>query len=552
MYKLLPKLANGRTPEAIAIEGLLRISPKEPGPDVNFILNKAQRLFDTNLAIRNDIVKARQEGFSSMILARFTILCLGVTNTRAVVISHEREATERLLARVHGYLETFRGPKAKTRYANRNEITFPKTNASIFIGTAGSRKFGRGDTITHLHCSEIAFWENPKDLMAGLLQAVPKTGEVYRESTSNGAGTWWHRQTKRSQAGLGRFRFHFFPWHTFPEYSEDLTHEESVYVVESLDDEIEEPALLWSGKLTAGQILWRRLKIYDEFDGDLDLFKQEYPMTPEESFKVSGLSFFNKVHFDSAALWKQRGPGEWIRDGHPREGYHYSMGVDVAAGLRQDKSVIEIICAETDEQVGEFVSDRIDPAAFGHKIARLGKEFNFAFIVIESNNHGLATITAIKEGDLYPAFRMFRDKKFDNNLARLGFRTTERSKYLLLGNFRRALKETVVLCSPYLQSELQTFVSDEVGKLRAQEGCHDDAVMACALAVWGLRHVYLEVESDRKIALQANEKNDPFRLDGILDELARPGGDLVLPGQGISEIGPEELDYASVMPFNIG
>jgi hypothetical protein len=39
----------------------------------------------------------------------------------------------------------------------------------FYIGTAGARKFGRGDTITDLHCSEVAFWENAKELTAGLL-----------------------------------------------------------------------------------------------------------------------------------------------------------------------------------------------------------------------------------------------------------------------------------------------------------------------------------------------------------------------------------------------
>jgi hypothetical protein len=81
-----------------------------------------------------------------------------------------------MLARVHYYLENLRGPKAVIKNSSKNELTFPKTNSMFYIGTAGSRKFGRGDMITDLHCSEVAYWEDPKSLITGLFQAVPRNG----------------------------------------------------------------------------------------------------------------------------------------------------------------------------------------------------------------------------------------------------------------------------------------------------------------------------------------------------------------------------------------
>ena len=81
-----------------------------------------------------------------------------------------------MLGKVHYMLDNIKGPAPTTKLANRNELSFPKTNSYFYIGTAGARKFGRGDTITHLHCSEIAFWQDPKSLVSGLYQAVPRTG----------------------------------------------------------------------------------------------------------------------------------------------------------------------------------------------------------------------------------------------------------------------------------------------------------------------------------------------------------------------------------------
>ena len=58
------------------------------------------------------------------------------------------------------------------------------------VATAGGDSVGRGETLTHVHASELAFW--PKSTAAeiynGLMQAVPNTKgtAVFIESTANG------------------------------------------------------------------------------------------------------------------------------------------------------------------------------------------------------------------------------------------------------------------------------------------------------------------------------------------------------------------------------
>jgi hypothetical protein len=142
--------------EAQAIEQLFYIQPKEGGPMVPYVLNNAQRFFDgidrqeghLNLII----AKARQKGFSSILLAKFDIRCMGREGTHAVTISHEGEATVRLFDRAHFYLKHMNGPKPMFGRNSRNETYFSKTESTFFIGTAGAKAFGRGDTITDLHC----------------------------------------------------------------------------------------------------------------------------------------------------------------------------------------------------------------------------------------------------------------------------------------------------------------------------------------------------------------------------------------------------------------
>ena len=94
------------------------------GEDVPFVLNPHQAQLDTNLGNKNIVPKPRQEGICSYVLALFTVRCMYKRNTRAVVISHDRESTQKLLERVHYYLKNLRGPKPKLGYSNKNEICF--------------------------------------------------------------------------------------------------------------------------------------------------------------------------------------------------------------------------------------------------------------------------------------------------------------------------------------------------------------------------------------------------------------------------------------------
>src|SRR5258708_16205436 len=99
------------TPERVVIESLFRVTDKRQ-QDVDFKFNTAQRKIDNAYSRRMLIPKARQEGVTTKVLARNTVKCLGVRNTRAVVISHDTESTDPILLRVKYFLQTFQPPKA--------------------------------------------------------------------------------------------------------------------------------------------------------------------------------------------------------------------------------------------------------------------------------------------------------------------------------------------------------------------------------------------------------------------------------------------------------
>jgi hypothetical protein len=533
------------TKERLIIESLFQIINKH-GEDVPFLLNHAQATLDNNLTGRDIVPKARQLGISQYFLARYLARCLSTRNTRAVVISHDREATERALGRVHYMLDNLRGPKAVTSINSKSEIVFPKTNSTFFIGTAGARKFGRGDTITNLHCSEAAFWDDPKSLTSGLFQAVPLNGEIAIESTGNGTGNWYHRQCMRAYEGKSRYRLHFFSWLDDPEYVLSMSAEEQVKFLNSLSHELEELELYERG-ISLERLAFRRDKLTGELDMDLHLWKQEYPETLDECFQASGYSFFSVIPYRATNEWrhmKEVDKNLWaLEDEYKHHQSKYALGVDVGGGVRRNRSVIQVIDIFNWKQVAEWVSDTTSPDILAKKIIELGHHFNDAFVTVETNNHGAVTLLKLIEGfpkdnpsiPGYPEHLLFKNDKASDTLLSYGYKTSVRTRPIIIGGLRKEFLEGFVIHSPATKDELNTFVEDENGKLVAAEGCFDDRVLSLAVGVEGARTCpYIYERAD----LQAREKEakkDLFDLDTVLAELrsrhSKQRGDFPIPFQ---------------------
>jgi len=226
------------------------------GQEVPFIVNKEQQTLLDNMTGKDTILKARQIGFSSLILALFTLDFLLKDNSRSVCISHDGESAQKLLDKVKFFLESAKqkGLSLNLRYNSRNELVNSDKNSSFYIGKAGSKSFGRGDTLTNLHMSEFAYYPDPERMLASVLQAViPVGGKVFIESTANGMNHFKEFWDK-SKAGESGFKTHFF---SRDYYSKEF------------------------------------LKQKEKELGE-QLFLQEYPATDLEAFISSGNPFFNK------------------------------------------------------------------------------------------------------------------------------------------------------------------------------------------------------------------------------------------------------------------
>jgi len=475
------------------IENLFQI-PNKDGLTVPFILNAVQRRYAESMSGRDIIVKARQEGFSSLIEAQFLVDCISMENIRAVVIAHDKESTQKLFNRVRFYINNMKGAKPVLEYDSRAEISFPKTNSTFYIGTAGSKQFGRGDTIHRLHCSEVAFWETGRDILAGLMQAVPRTGQIVLESTGNGVGNFFHRRSKAALDGTGGHTLHFFPWYAHDEYDIEVPPE--TY----FDPEDREFQQTYS--LTDGQLYWYLQKMREMMDGPSDdegykLFLQEYPTTFDEAFKFSGGKFFSSVDRTDLSILDKRSKHErmWKL---PTSGHDYSIGIDMGGGVGLDYTVIEVIDLTSGEQVLEWRSNLTQPEFIGPRVAEYGKLYNTAMLVPESNNHGALLIDYLKKN--YPIHKIFRQEKIRSKGIKksleYGWFTSDKAKFHLCDHGRTVLGRGFKFYSRILEEELQSFEEKEsmgesrAKKLSAPRGEHDDTVIAFMLALYGVSRLF--------------------------------------------------------------
>jgi hypothetical protein len=171
------------------IEDNFQIVNKE-GKLVDFKFNPIQTKFlFEDYHPHSKILKARQQGFSSLIEAIFTTDFIMVPYSYNVVVADIEENAEGLLDKVKMYIQSYEEKnhqKVPIKYNTRYQLYNEFMGSKFIIGTAKNAEFGRSKTITNLHLSEMFFYPNIKKLIAGAGQAVTLGGRIMAESTANG------------------------------------------------------------------------------------------------------------------------------------------------------------------------------------------------------------------------------------------------------------------------------------------------------------------------------------------------------------------------------
>ncbi len=240
-----------------------------------YLINITQHYGKDMNGVRDIILKARKEGFSSLILAMFaTDFLIEDYPVASVCIADRRDETKKLFDRVKFFIASALAKKNLEisdicDVSNSDEMVNKTNGATFWIGTAGAKTAPRVESIQNLHFSEAAHFPDTdiitaKETIEGALQMVDQgTGKVFIETTAHGYGNYYQTLWAKAEQGKSKFRSIFFA----------------------------------ASELYSPEWLKEKEK---EFTS-MEMFKQEYPNTPEEAFISSGSKFF-----DTAAIkWIQ-------------------------------------------------------------------------------------------------------------------------------------------------------------------------------------------------------------------------------------------------------
>lgn len=465
-----------------------------------------KELKQKKIPVRIIILKARQLGFSTATEAILFKETVTKSNINTAIVAHKEDSTTNLFNMSKLMYEQLPDAiKPEKRKSNAKELVFDNENGTglkskIKCFTAGGTGIGRSDTLNNLHLSELAFWSgNKKETLTGLLQAVPNTPDtmVIIESTANGfedfKELWDDAVAKKND-----FVPVFIGWNELKEYQMEYTGFELTK---------EEEELQKTYNLTLEQLTWRRWCIANNCSNDIQQFKQEYPINPEEAFISTGKCYFNQENIikrmqevkdikpEKQGYFEYDYNGlritniRWIEDKEgaikiyekPKSYYPYVISGDTA-GEGSDYFIGQVLDNTTGKQVA-VLRQEYDEATYTRQMYCLGMYYNKALIGIEANysTYPIQELDRLK----YPKqFIRIREDKYTKKAEKsYGFKTTSVSRPRILGHLQAIMNESIELISDIeTLREGLTFIRNEKGRAEAQEGYHDDLIMALAIA----------------------------------------------------------------------
>lgn len=490
------------------------------------------------------LLKHRRGGMSTVISALGFHQAHFGENTRVEIHAQKGEAVENILDISNRFYNSW---PARDLGVYRNEASSLSrsriewdSGSRFVVHSAGAKDSARSFEADFYLLSEYAFYPDHAGVAAALA-AGTTTQWVFKESTANGTAGAFHDEFWSAlpvDAVLelldaknfeklepphwnGYFRW-FFGWTEDPLCRMPVAPEEAKQIKASLDPD--EKALIGRfPKLSPEQLRFRRWKMSQFRSADMspaELFRQEYPATPEEAFQAKTSKIFDQATLANmdlrAAVYVQNQTRGYVylhehafHDGSqleltspyggnlvihepPDPEAPYVIGADVSQGLvTSDDSVAVVLKRCSLVRAVEVATwhGKIPAKRFGDILTLLAEYYNQAFLLPEVNGPGLSTCDRIVE-NLYPFIyhRKALDQVDSNGIAldnawRYGFYTNSQGKAKAVESLKLALVEgNIEIRSLFVLEQLKLYETNDRGRYSAPRGKNDDAAVATALA----------------------------------------------------------------------
>ena len=324
--------------------------------------------------------------------------------------------------------------------------------------------------------SNCAFIANSNEIWTSAQPALSTGGKAILLSTPNGVQNFFHRMWVNAEAHCNEFTPIKMPWYLHPDRDQSWRDRQTEQL----------------GEKKAAQ------------ENDCD-------------FQTTGDTALNsriitKYENDKAMIHdpiEYRGPSRelWIWQ-YPMSGVQYILSADCSRGDGTDYSAFHFSNLKTMEQVAEY-KGKMTTKEYGNLLVTIATEYNDAFLVVENNNVGWATVQQIIDRNyrnLYYGNNKLNvvdiEKSFTNNWDESdhrmvpGFTTTNVNRQLIINNMIILFQNyELVVHSNRLMNEFKTFIWKD-GKPQAMKGHNDDLIMAYGIGLW-VRNTALRMKMEQ-------------------------------------------------------
>ncbi|MFA6385949.1 MAG: hypothetical protein WCW29_04360 [Candidatus Paceibacterota bacterium] len=424
-----------------------------------------QRMIDLQTSTKTFIANGFVSHNSTAITGFFYHNTITTPGTTTALIGYNSDLTAELLDKVKTFYKTTPAELRPTiHYNSKYEISFPEIDSKILV-LPSTANVGRGYTLSNCLVTELSSWENAEEKMMTLEASVPIDGRLVVESTPRGQGNLFHRMWMDDQSDYIKKEYGWW----------------------------------WGYSKEEIEIVKRRMNNPQKFAQEYGLaflssgravFSEDILVGQRKNVLKVGDKIIDKKTNEEFIVHEEDG---WRIYKLPQNGHFYCSAADTSEGVEGgDYSVATIWDRESGEEVAMY-RGLIPPDAFGRKLDKMGRKYNDALMAVEVNNHGLTTLTILKQL-VYPSI-YFRPAKFDEMGSRytdkMGWRTTKLTRDILLDDFAQACRDRVLIIhSKEIVDEMSVFVYDSRGDASAQSGFHDDCVFSAAIAFQAFKSMW--------------------------------------------------------------
>ena len=432
------------------------------------------------------LMEGRQQGKTITSAACILWYTLFQDSKTVAIMANKTAAAREVMARYQGMYENLPlWMQQGVKTWNKGDVEL-ENGSKIF--TAATTASGiRGKSVNWLYIDEAAIIPNTvaEQFFASVYPTISagQTTKILLTSTPLGYNHFW-KFWNEAEKGNNGFVPMFIPYHEIP----------------GRDEAWAEEQLRLLGELKFNQ------EVLCEFLGSSN--------TLINAKTLGSMSSIDPIHAkDGLDIFEE-----------PIDGHIYAMGVDTARGIGGDYSAFTVldVTEAPYRLVAKYRDNKIAPMLFPNIVAKVGTDYNKAYILVEINDIGqqVADILHMElEYDnilttVKTALKQYLSPGFGTKTQR-GVRMTKQVKRQGCFALKSLLEEQKLLVfDAETISEFSTFIEKQ-GSWQADEGYFDDLVMSLVLLAWMTSNPYFKDMTNVDI----RERMYKDQMDSIEDEL---------------------------------